>query len=365
MEFHHPGSMIASMNKNRSVAGQDHSRDQQHTGCTRRDFVRVTLASGLAVGTMGSNSWASANQPESNGMIYRTLGKTGQKVSAIGLGGSHIGNPLMESDSIKIIRSAIDRGMTFMDNSWDYHGGNSEERMGKALKDGYRDKVFLMTKIDSRSKAGAAEQLNDSLRRLQTDRIDLLQFHEIIRMDDAERTFAPGGALEAVVAAQQAGKIRFIGFTGHKDPSIHLHMLEVARKVRFQFDTVQMPLNPLDPHYHSFEKQVLPELVREQIGVIGMKSMGSGDILKSKTVKPIECLHYALSLPTSVVVTGIDSMELLDQAFEAARTFKPLDKQQIASLLDRTAKAAKSREYGRFKTTEHYDATAKHPEFLS
>jgi aryl-alcohol dehydrogenase-like predicted oxidoreductase len=298
-------------------------------------------------------------------MIYRTLGSTGEKVSAIGLGGSHIGNPVLESESIKIIRAAIDRGITFMDNCWDYHDGKSEVRMGKALRDGYREKVFLMTKIDGRSKQGAEKQINESLRRLQTDHVDLLQIHEVIRMDDPDRVFAPGGALEALLEAKKAGKLRYIGFTGHKDPAIHLHMLDTAAKHQFRFDTVQMPLNVMDAHYHSFEHQVLPVLVKEQIGVLGMKSMGSGDILKSKKVEPIECLHYALNLPTSVVINGIDSMKLLDQAFEATRTFRPMSQQEVASLLAKTTDAAMEGKYELFKTGNKYDSTAKHPEFLS
>jgi aryl-alcohol dehydrogenase-like predicted oxidoreductase len=218
---------------------------------TRRDFIKRAAVGGVAVSVMGSSSWA--EEKAAKGMIYRTLGSTGQKVSAIGLGGFHIGNPVLESESLKIIRSAIDRGITFMDNCWDYHEGKSEVRMGKALRDGYRDKVFLMTKIDGRSKAGAAAQIDESLRRLQTDHVDLLQFHEIIRMDDPDRIFAPGGALEAVLEARKAGKLRYIGFTGHKDPSIHLHMLQTAAQHQFRFDTVQMPLNVMDAHYRSFE----------------------------------------------------------------------------------------------------------------
>ena len=298
-------------------------------------------------------------------MPQRLLGRTGEKVSAIGLGGFHIGNPVLESESLKIIRSAIDRGITFMDNCWDYHEGKSEVRMGKALRDGYRDKVFLMTKIDGRSKTGAAAQIEESLRRLQTDHVDLLQFHEIIRMDDPDKIFASGGALEAVLEAKKAGKLRYIGFTGHKDPSIHLHMLQTAAQHQFRFDTVQMPLNVMDAHYRSFEHQVLPVLLKEQIGVLGMKSMGSGDILKSKVVQPIECLHYALNLPTSVVINGIDSMKLLDQAFEAARTFKPMSSTDVAALLARTAEAARDGRYELFKTEQQYDSTAKNPEYLN
>ena len=201
------------------------------------------------------------------------------------------------------MRTAIDNGVTFMDNCWDYHGGRSEERMGKALQDGYRQKVFLMTKLDGRTKQSASKQLDDSLRRLQTDHIDLLQFHEVIRYEDPDRIFADDGAVVAFQDAKKAGKIRHIGFTGHKDPHVHLYMLQVARDNGFQFDTVQMPLNPMDAHYRSFQHLVLPELVKQNIGVLGMKSMGSGVILKSNTVSPVECLHYAMNLPTSVVIT--------------------------------------------------------------
>jgi predicted aldo/keto reductase-like oxidoreductase len=330
---------------------------------TRRKFVGLTLEAAVAVTMLDLQSWAV--EKNSNGMIYRMLGSTGEKVSAIGLGGAHIGNPTLESTSIKIIRSAIDRGITFMDNSWDYHKGKSEIRMGKALRDGYRNQVFLMTKIDGRSKKGAEEQINESLTRLQTDHLDLLQFQEIIRMDDPDKIFAPGGALEAVLEAKKAGKVRYIGFTGHKDPAIHMHMLETAEKNNFHFDTVQMPLNVMDAHYRSFEHQVLPTLVKEKIGVLGMKSMGSGDILKSKKVKPIECLHYALNLPTSVVINGIDSMELLDQAFEATRTFKPLTQEEVSALLAKTITVAGEGKFELFKTSEKYDTTAKNPEYLN
>lgn len=281
--------------------------------------MKLAATSTIATSIVGTRAWA--EQTRSGDMIYRKLGSTGDRVSAIGLGGFHMGMPIFESESIKIVRSAVDRGITFMDNCWDYHDGVSEVRMGKALRDGYRDRVFLMTKIDGRSREGAEKQINESLARLQTDHLDLLQFHEVIRMNDPDRIFAEGGALEAVRAAQKAGKVRFIGFTGHKDPAIHLHMLDLAARHNFRFDAVQMPLNVMDAHFRSFQHAVLPVLVREKIGVLGMKSMGSGDILKSKVVSPMECLHYALNLPTSVVITGIDSMKILDQAFEAAATF--------------------------------------------
>ena len=298
-------------------------------------------------------------------MPYRVLGRTGVQVSALGLGGSHIGNAGLSSrEAVRIIQAALDGGLSFMDNSWDYHEGESEKRLGKALKGGYRSRAFVMTKVDGRTKEEARKQLDESLKRLGLDEIDLLQHHEIIRFDDVDRIFAPGGAMEAFVAARQAGKIRFIGFTGHKDPEVHLYMLQTARKHRFRFDTVQMPLNLLDAHYRSFEKKVLPELVAAGIGVLGMKSMGSGVILKSKAVTPIECLHYALSLPTSVVITGIDSMRILKQAFTAAATFKPLTRQQLARLRAKSAKVAANGEYELFKTTSIFDSTAKHPEWL-
>lgn len=297
-------------------------------------------------------------------MIYRTLGRTGEKVSAIGLGGHHIGRQKDEQDSIKIIHSAIDRGINFMDNSWDYHNGGSEIRMGKALQGGYRQKVFLMTKIDGRTKQSAAAQINESLQRLQTDHVDLMQFHENIRLEDPDRIFAANGALEAMLEAKKAGKVRYIGFTGHKDPLVHLRMLEIAASNGFRFDAVQMPLNVMDAHFRSFEQKVLPTLVNQGIGVLGMKSMGDQIILKSNTVKPIECLHYAMNLPTSTVITGIDSLQILDQAFEAVRTFQPMSQQQVSALLARTANAAAKGQYELFKTSNQFDSTAKNPEWL-
>lgn len=298
-------------------------------------------------------------------MLYRTLGRTREPVSAIGMGGFHIAqHGLSEEESIRLVRAAVDRGITFMDNSWDYNEGQSEIRMGKALKDGYRRKVFLMTKIDGRTKEVAAWQIETCLERLQTDHIDLVQHHEIIRFDDPDRIFAEGGANEAVVEARKAGKIRYIGFTGHKDPHIHLYMLRVAAEHGFRFDTVQMPLNVMDAHFRSFAQMVLPELVKQEIGVLGMKSMGDGVILKSKAVTPIECLHYALSLPTSVVITGIDKQEILNQAFEAAKTFQPMNREQMTQLLAKTKEIAVAGKYELFKTSSHFDSTAKHPDWL-
>ena len=298
-------------------------------------------------------------------MPYRALGSTGEMVSAIGVGGWHLGlKHVDEPLAIRIVQAAIDRGINFMDNCWDYNDGASEIRMGKALAGGYRDRVFLMTKIDGRSKKAAAEQLEESLRRLKVDCIDMVQHHEVLRFDDPHRIFDEEGAHGALIEAREAGKLRYIGFTGHKDPRIHLHALAVGAEHGFKFDAVQMPLNVMDAHYRSFEKLVLPELVKQEIGVLGMKSMANGILLKSETVTPIECLHYALNLPTSVVIAGIDSMAILDQAFEAARTFRPLDDEGVRALLARTATAAARGEFEPFKTTSLFDGTAQNPEWL-
>lgn len=298
-------------------------------------------------------------------MLFRTLGSTNEKVSAIGVGGWHLGlKKVSEALGIRIVRSALDRGINFLDNCWDYHEGASEIRMGKALRDGYRERAFLMTKIDGRSRKEATRQLEESLRRLQVDTIDLVQHHEILRFEDPHRIFDPDGATAALLEARAAGKIRYIGFTGHKDPRIHLHMLQVAAEHGFRFDTVQMPLSVMDAHYRSFERLVLPELVKERIGVLGMKSMANGILLQSATVTPIECLHYALNLPTSVVITGMDSMEMLDQACQAVHSFQPLSESEVAALLAKTAKAAADGSYEPFKTSSLFDGTARNPQWL-
>jgi predicted aldo/keto reductase-like oxidoreductase len=344
----------------------------------RREFLKtmsitagVRMAASSLLGSLPLTSFgaepgqpAKATDTVRGDMKYRQLGRTGEQISLIGLGGYHIGVPKDEQEGIRIIRSAIDHGINFMDNSWDYHNGGSEIRMGKALRDGYRQKVFLMTKLDGRTRAAAAQQLDESLKRLQTDHIDLIQHHEIIRMEDPDRIFAPGGAMEAVLAAKQAGKVRYIGFTGHKDPLVHLRMLEVAAKHHFHFDAAQMPLNVMDAHFRSFAHHVVPVLVKEEIGVLGMKPLASGLILKSKTVGPIDCLHYAMNLPTSTVITGCDSMEILKQAMEAVRTFRPMTEGRVAALLEQTAKAAADGRYELFKTDTRFDATARNPDWL-
>jgi aryl-alcohol dehydrogenase-like predicted oxidoreductase len=332
----------------------------QNSGFSSREFVGVAAASVLMAGSLRG----SAESDRKNGIPYRTLGHTGERVSVIGLGGYHLARQSDPQESIRIIRTGIDEGINFLDNCWDYNGGESEIRMGKALRDGYRGKAFLMTKIDGRTKTAAAAQLNESLHRLQTDRIDLLQFHEVIRDSDPERIFSEGGGMEAVLEAKKAGKVRFIGFTGHKSPDIHLKMLATASKHDFKFDAVQMPLNVMDAHFNSFEKRVLPVLIENGIGVLGMKPMGDHIILESKTATPTECLYYSMNLPTSVVITGCDSMEILQQALHAARSFQPMDSSQVAALLARTSKAAEAGRFELYKTSHQFDGTYANPQWL-
>ena len=348
----------------------------------RNLFKGAAAAGGLAAAGAGQ-AWAAVGKPagplpplpkltdvgERRGdMLYRTLGRIPERVSAIGFGGSHFAKPaISEAESIRLCHAAIDHGITFMDNSWDYNEGQSEKRMGVALSQGgYRDKVFLMTKVDGRTKESARAQLEESLTRLKTDRIDLWQFHEVLRYDDPDRIFNKGGALEAALEARKAGKIRYIGFTGHKDPAIHIYMMEVARKHGFQFDTALMPSNVMDAHFRSFARLAMPAAIKQGIGVMTMKAFGGADgvILKSGAVTAMECLHYALNLPTAVVITGIDNDRALGQALEATRTFKPMGERAVAAILARSAQAASGGEYELFKTSAHFDTTAKHADWL-
>lgn len=332
-------------------------------------------ASGNTAGdpAAGGNSTASAagtpashqpTAPSGSGIPERPLGRTGRSVSMLGLGGYHIGIP-SEAEALRIMDRAIDEGVTFFDNCWDYHDGESERRMGKALQGGKRQRVFLMTKLDGRTKSSAREQLEQSLSRLRTDHIDLVQIHEVIREKDPEWVFGPDGAVAALVEAQKAGKLRYIGFTGHKDPKIHLDMLRVAEQNGFRFDTVQMPLNVLDPHYHSFEKEVLPKLTSGGIGVLGMKPLASGAALKAEGVGAVDCLHYAMNLPTAVVITGCDSMPILEQAITAARTFQPLSPDRVQALLAKTRPYGQKGELEAFKTSDKFDATSRNQQWLT
>lgn len=323
----------------------------------RRGFMKTVAAASLVTSLPPNLSRAAGTE-----IPYRTLGRTGEKVSIVGIGGYHLGPP-SEQESLQIIRTALDEGVNFLDNCWDYNGGVSEERMGKALRDGYRKKAFLMTKIDGHTKRAAVQQLDESLRRLQTDHVDLLQFHEVIRDSDPDQIFSQGG-IEAVLEAKKQGKVRYIGFTGHKSPDIHAKMLETAFAHNFTFDAVQMPLNVMDAHFDSFEKKVLPILVKHNIGVLGMKPMGDAIILNSKTATPRECLHYAMNLPTTVVITGCDSMTILQQALDAARSFKPMSKEQVTILLQKTASASAQGEFERYKTSHDFDGTFHNPQWL-
>ncbi|MGZ3454669.1 MAG: aldo/keto reductase [Polyangiales bacterium] len=337
---------------------------------SRRAFVGTTAAIALAACSRESKKGlaaaasASAGAASTKPIPRRKLGNTGIEVSMVGLGGYHIGIPKDEAEAVRIIRSALDRGLDFLDNSWDYHEGKSEERMGKALRDGYRQKAFLMTKIDGRTKEAAAGQIDQSLQRLGTDVIDLMQIHEVIRMNDPDRVFGSNGAIEALLEAKKAGKIRFIGFTGHKDPAIHRKMIDAAKEKGFSFDTVQLPLNVMDAHYKSFEKEVVPVALERGMAILGMKPLGSGKILESGVVTAPECLRYAMSLPTSVVITGCESMKDLEQAISAATNFLPLSEAEKNALLARTAPQAKSGENELYKTSEKHDSTAQHPNWL-
>jgi len=325
------------------------------TDSSRREFLE-TLVRGAAGAAVGLPLIEPAQALAATGdMPYRTLGSTGEKVSLLGLGGFHLGIKTKSTveESTRIIRTAIDNGINFMDNSWDYHGGESEVRMGQALRDGYRKKVFLMTKTDGLVKDVWNKQLEDCLRRLQTDVIDLVQFHEVNIPTDPDVIFSPGGALEAALAARKAGKIRYIGFTGHREPDILLKMLETAAAHQFTFDSVQMPLNVMDVHYRSFAKKVVPVLVERGIAVLGMKSLGGGRIPKTNTVTPIECLQYTMNLKTSVVINGCETMKDLDQGLEAARSFKPMNEAEVAALLAKTAPVATAGQFEYYKTADY------------
>lgn len=310
---------------------------------------------------------APAAAPPATGEVpKRRLGRTGEMVSMVGLGGFHIGAPSApDDDMIKLIHAAIERGITFMDNSWDYNSGMSELRMGRALStDGYRDRVFLMTKLDGRTKDAFDRQLEESMNRLLVDHLDLVQFHENIRPDDADRIFAEGGAFEAALAAKQAGKVRYIGFTGHKNPDYHLHMIDLAAEHGFTFDTVQMPLNVFDAHYNSFAEKVVPVAQRLGMGILAMKTFGDKNLLESGAVDPIDMLHYGMNLPTSVVITGIDKPEILDQAIRAATTFQPLSEEKVAQILAKSADLARDGRYERYKTSRYFDSTFQNPSWL-
>ncbi len=327
----------------------------------RREFLKSAAGAAFA-SVVGAPQQAFAATGE---VPRRTLGRTGAQVSIVGVGGFHIGSKSVAEDlGIRIVRTALDSGINFLDNCWDYNDGESERRMGRALRDGYRQKAFLMTKIDGRTAVEAQRQLDESLTRLQTDHIDLIQVHEVIRMNDPERVFATGGAMETLEKARKAGKVRFIGFTGHKSPAMHLHMIETATKHNYTFDTVQMPVNVMDAQYDSFAGQVIPVASRLKMGILGMKSIGGGVFVQSKTVKPVECLHYAMSQKVDCVITGCDSIAILDQALGLVRNFQPLSQAEIKELLARTSTEAANGALEKYKNSPNFDGTAHNPQWL-
>jgi len=324
----------------------------------RREFLQTTAA-GLAAAELAGAAEARQQQPPQRtnpgGIPLRPLGRTGEMVSLLCLGGHSSTNPqkLSEKESLRLIQRAVDEGITFMDNCWDYHDGGAEERMGKALAEGgRRDKVFLMTKVCGRSAKDAQANLEDSLRRLKTDRIDLWQFHEMVYDNDPDWVFAPDGAIHAGLKAVKEGKVRFLGFTGHKDPVIHLKMLGMP----YDWASVQMPLNVMDVHYRSFQKQVLPVLLRRNIGVLAMKSLGgNGSIVSKAGVQVEDALRYVLSLPISTLVSGIDSEQVLDQNLKIVREFQPMTEQERAAVESKTLTVAGDGRYELFKSSKMFD----------
>jgi aryl-alcohol dehydrogenase-like predicted oxidoreductase len=321
---------------------------------SRRDFVKgasVFTASSITPNVFGA---AQSPQKKSGELVpRRALGKTGAQVSAIGIGGYHLGSTRDQAEANELVSRAMDAGINFFDNAWDYHDGMSEERMGMALK-GKRDHAFIMTKVctHGRGKDVALRMLEESLRRLQTDHLDLWQIHEVIYYNEPDLYFSAGGVIEALEAAKQQGKVRFVGFTGHKDPAIHLRMLSHG----FPFDTVQMPLNCFDSTFRSFETQVLPEAIRQGVAPLGMKSLGGGgEFVKHGAITAQEGLRYAMSLPVATTISGMDSLEVLEQNLGVARGFQPMSKEEMASLRERVRSVAADGRYELFKTSKHYD----------
>ncbi|MBN1290866.1 MAG: aldo/keto reductase [Candidatus Latescibacteria bacterium] len=307
---------------------------------TRRDIIRQAV---LGLAATGIAPYINA-ETNAGGIPLRTLGHTGEKVPMLALGGHHIGRIKDDAESIRLIRQAIDRGVTFLDNAWCYHDGRSEVLMGNALRDGYRKKVFLMTKVHGRDKQGALKHLEESLKRFHTDVIDLWQFHDI-REEDPDKIFAPGGAVEAAEEAKKAGKIRYVGFTGHNNYLWHRRMLDFE----YKWDAVQMPINALDPHFRSFRKNIVPILVERNIGVIAMKTMAAGDMLKTGVVDVNEGLRYIWSQPISTAVSGMASVEHLEANIKSAQNFKPMTEREQEALLNKTRQYALTGEYETFK----------------
>jgi aryl-alcohol dehydrogenase-like predicted oxidoreductase len=320
----------------------------------RRTFLQAGAVGLVAAELVTSTQAAQDKSP--GGIPLRALGRTGEKVTLIGLGGYHAAVPDTESDSVRLIQRAVDEGITFLDNAWDYMDGKAEERMGKAISQGgRRDKIFLMTKCCGRTAKEARSNLEDSLRRLRTDRLDLWQFHEINYDNDPDWIFAPEGALEVALKAKDQGKVRHIGFTGHKHPEIHLKMLAKP----FDWVSVQMPLNVLDSQFRSFQRQVLPELSRRGIAAIGMKSLGGrGNVVTAAGIPVEDALRYVLSLPIATLVSGIDSERILEQNLAIARRFQPMSQDEMAAVEARYKEIAGDGRHELFKTTQYFDGVA-------
>ncbi len=302
---------------------------------------------------LSASAGAPPQSSTSGGVPKKPLGKTGVQISALGLGGYHLGSANTDQAANEIVAKALDHGIDFFDNAWEYHDGLSEERLGRALK-GKRQNAFLMTKVctHGRDKKVAMRMLEESLRRLQTDHLDLWQIHEVIYENDPDLIFLPGGAAEALQDAKQQGKVRFIGFTGHKDPEIHLKMLAHD----FPFDTVQMPLNCFDASFRSFETHVLPEAMRRGIAVLGMKSLGgSGEMVRHGGITAQQGLRYAMSLPVATTISGIDSMEVLDQNLAVANNFQPMTDAELKDLREQCRQFAADGRYELFKMSTKYD----------
>jgi predicted aldo/keto reductase-like oxidoreductase len=347
-------------------------------GMKRRSFLKQAAAAAAVAGLQSARgqsarlslTGAAARTPlpiitTVHGIGRRKLGRSNAEVSIIGIGGYHLGlRSVTEQDAIRIVRTGLDQGINFLDNCWDYNAGVSEERMGKALQDGYRVKAFLMTKLDGRTGAAARQQLEQSLLRLKTDHIDLVQIHEVIRMTDPEQAFRPGNVIDVLKQARKQGTIRFIGFTGHKSPDMHLHMIETAYKQGFTFDTVQMPVNALDEHYDSFGQKVIPVAHKRGIAVLGMKPLSNGAILKTNTISAVEALHYAMSVPVTMTITGCESLANLEQAIGVARNFEPMSEEKKLAVLQKTAPVSEAGRFEDYKSSHIYDGTINNPHWL-
>jgi predicted aldo/keto reductase-like oxidoreductase len=339
---------------------------------SRREFLQKAAGGAVAARMALPLLGADAGTTPTGEMPYRTLGGTGEKVSLLGMGGWPLGGRMSsQEEATRFVRTAIDSGINYLETSWDYLYGLSENRLGKALLDGYRKRVFLATKIDGRSKEIANNQLQESLHRLHTDCIDLVQFHEVLYMDEPDKIFGSGGAIETVLAARNAGKLRFIGFTGHYDPDVHVKLLNLAAQNNFRFDTGMIVLNVMDAHYKSFTKKVLPLLMQHGTAILAFKSMAGGrfltpdNVLARINVTTAQCLHYVMNLPVSVVISGMDNLEMLKQNVETARNFQPLPQTEVSALLAKTADAANAGQYEWFKGPEGLGWTKEHPEMFS